>query len=158
MPQQSLCTPFVVCVEDEHGNKQRFYGKYAMERMLNYLPHDQGHVMIYIHNANYDIRFLFRYLSFFSPIFKGNRCIYARGGYKQSNGKFVNLTVKDTYCMISMPLSDFGKSFKLDVAKEVMPYKLYNSQTIQQIFVSINDGVKILMENKTLKTDKNEMK
>ena len=89
-------TPFVVCVEDEKGNKHRFYGINAMENMLNYLPHDQGHIMIYIHNANYDIRFMFQYLSYFRPIFKGNRCIYAQGGYKQKNGSFINLTVKDT--------------------------------------------------------------
>ena len=144
-------TPFVVCVEDENGKKQRFYGRDAMENMLNDLPYDQGNIMIYIHNANYDIRFMFQYLSYFRPIFKGNRCIYAQGGYKQKNGKFINLTVKDTYCMISLPLSDFAKSFKLDVVKEVMPYKLYNSQTLQQVFVPIKDGIQTLLANKSLK-------
>jgi len=61
----------VVCVEDEKGNKHRFHGTNAMESMLNYLPHDQGHIMIYMHNANYDIRFLFQYLSYFRPISTG---------------------------------------------------------------------------------------
>ena len=33
--------------------------------------------------------------------------------------------------MISMPLTDFGKSFKLNQAKEVMPYKLYTKAFIK---------------------------
>ena len=31
-----------------------------------------------------------------------------------------------------MPLADFGKSFKLDQAKEVMPYKLYTKAFIKE--------------------------
>ena len=30
-----------------------------------------------------------------------------------------------------MPLADFGKSFKLDQSKEVMPYKLYTKAFIK---------------------------
>ena len=74
-----------------------------MENMLTSLPYDKGHIMIYIHNANYDMRSMFQYLSYFRQIFKGNRCTYAQGGYKQKNGNFIHLTVKDTYCMISSP-------------------------------------------------------
>ena len=85
---------------------------------------------------------MFQYLSYFRPIFKGNRCIYAQGGYRQKSGNFINLTVKDTYCMISLPLSDFGKSFKLNVVKEVMPYKLCNSQTLKMVYVPISEGIK----------------
>ena len=62
--------------------------------------------------------------------------------------------------MISLPLSDFGKSFKLNVVKEVMPYKLYNAQTLKQVYVPINDGIQTLLANKTLKTQakRNEVK
>jgi hypothetical protein len=44
--------------------------------------------------------------------------------------KVVELRFQDTYKMISMPLSDWGKSFKLDQAKEVMPYKLYTEEFV----------------------------
>ena len=44
--------------------------------------------------------------------------------------KVVELRFQDTYKMISMPLSDFGDAFKLDQAKEVMPYKLYTEEFV----------------------------
>jgi hypothetical protein len=147
-------TPFVVCMEDEHGHKQRFFGRNAMEKMLNSIPSNKGNVMLYIHNANYDIRFMFKYLNYFRPIFKGNRCIFATGGFKQQCGEFINLTVKDTYCMISMPLSDFGKSFGLDVVKDIMPYKLYNRKNIDRVYVPIQDGIDVLLSNKAIKSKK----
>ena len=45
----------------------------------------------------------------------------------------VKLHFQDTYKMISMPLADFGKSFKLDQAKEVMPYKLYRPSSRREV-------------------------
>lgn len=44
--------------------------------------------------------------------------------------KVVELRFQDTYKMISMPLSDWGESFKLDQEKEVMPYKLYTEEFV----------------------------
>ena len=35
--------------------------------------------------------------------------------------------------MINMPLKTFGKSFKLDVEKEIMPYQLYTQDNIDKI-------------------------
>ena len=60
--------------------------------------------------------------------------------------------MKDTYCMISMALKDFANSFQLEDVKEVMPYKLYNSQTLKQVYVPIIDGINVLF-NKSLNTD-----
>ena len=54
--------------------------------------------------------------------------------------------------MISWPLSDFGKSFKLDVVQEVMPYRLYNSQTLKKGYVPISEGIKTLLANQALET------
>ena len=36
-----------------------------------------------------------------------------------------------------MPLKKFGKSFKLDVEKEIMPYQLYTQDNIERVYVSI---------------------
>ena len=44
--------------------------------------------------------------------------------------KVVELRFQDTYKMISMPLADWGGAFKLDQAKEVMPYKLYTEEFV----------------------------
>ena len=44
--------------------------------------------------------------------------------------KVVELRFQDTYKMISMPLSDWGDAFKLNQKKEVMPYKLYTEEFV----------------------------
>ena len=44
--------------------------------------------------------------------------------------KVVELRFQDTYKMISMPLADWGGAFKLDQAKEVMPYRLYTEEFV----------------------------
>ncbi len=45
--------------------------------------------------------------------------------------KMLDIRFQDTYKTISMPLSDFGKSFKLDQAKEVMPYDMYTEEFVR---------------------------
>ena len=44
--------------------------------------------------------------------------------------KVVEFRFQDTYKMVSMPLSDWGGAFKLDQAKEVMPYKLFTEEFV----------------------------
>ena len=39
-----------------------------------------------------------------------------------------------------MPLNKFGKSFKLDVEKEIMPYQLYTQENIEQVYVPMNNA------------------
>ena len=36
-----------------------------------------------------------------------------------------------------MPLKQIGKSFKLDVEKEIMPYQLYTQYNIDKVYVPI---------------------
>ena len=45
--------------------------------------------------------------------------------------KMVDIRFQDTYKTISMPLGDFGQSFKLDQTKEVMPYDLYTEEFVR---------------------------
>ena len=63
--------------------------------------------------------------------------------------KMVDIRFMDTFKTISMPLSDFGKSFKLDQAKEVMPYELYTEEFIRR------GGVATLEELKAVPNFKN---
>jgi len=46
--------------------------------------------------------------------------------------KVIDLEFRDTYKMISEPLSKFGKMFKLPQEKEVMPYKLYTKEFVER--------------------------
>ena len=36
-----------------------------------------------------------------------------------------------------MPVRNFGKNFKLDVEKEIMPYQLYTQENIEKVYVPI---------------------
>eukprot|EP00965_Chrysotila_dentata_P042107 1396817-Pleurochrysis_carterae.AAC.1 len=48
--------------------------------------------------------------------------------------KVIKLQLKDSYKMISSPLRDFAKMFKLqDVQKEVMPYDLYTREFVYEM-------------------------
>ena len=39
--------------------------------------------------------------------------------------------------MINMPLHDFGKSFKLEDEKEIMPYNVYTKENLDKVYIPI---------------------
>ena len=46
-----------------------------------------------------------------------------------------------------MPLTKFGKSFKLDVEKEIMPYQLYTQDNIDKVYVPIFNAAAYIDDN-----------
>ena len=86
--------------------------------------------MLIAHNANYDCRFLLKYLSQEKPIVKGGRFLSIDALFYRyfDNKQPLKIRIKDSCKLIQMPLRDFGKSFKLDVQKDLMPYKVYTSK------------------------------
>ena len=44
-----------------------------------------------------------------------------------------------------MALCEFGRSFKLDVKKEIMPYGIYTEENINKIYVNINEAIETLI-------------
>ena len=46
-----------------------------------------------------------------------------------------------------MPLNKFGKSFKLDVEKEIMPYPLYTQDNIDKVYVPIFNAAAYIDDN-----------
>ena len=142
--------PYLVCYETEDGNSRCFTGENCAVDMLNNLP-DKKHIMLIAHNANYDCRFLLKYLSNETPLVKGSRilscnAVYYRYGNLQ---KKIEIQIKDSVKIINMPLKKFGKSFNLDVEKEIMPYQLYTQSNIDKVYVPILNATEYL--------DKNEM-
>lgn len=105
-------------------------------------------VRLLAHNITYDLSFLWSLLSRVKTIEKGTSVVCGsaryyrfghervddprvnRDGKKWMTDKVVELRFQDTYKMISMPLADWGDAFKLDQAKEVMPYKLYTEEFV----------------------------
>ena len=94
--------------------------------MLNALPHDKGEKSLIAHNLNYGCRFILQYLQNVKPIVESNRFSQISATYyNPESKKKIDITFKGSYKLIPMQFRDFGKCFKLDVSKEVMPYNVY---------------------------------
>ena len=89
------------------------------------------------HNITYDISFLWPHLTRSKYIERGTSIVcgtarfvlFAKKRGKEKN-KLIDICFTDTWKMISMPLAQFGKSFKLSQAKEVLPYDLYTNEFV----------------------------
>ena len=57
------------------------------------------------------------------------------------------IQIKDRVKIINMPLKKFGKSFKLDVEKETMPYQLYTQDNIDKVYVPIFNAAAYIDDN-----------
>jgi hypothetical protein len=144
--------PYLCCYTDDNGKSKSFIGNDCGLQMLKYLSKVYTDVRMIAHNASYDIRFLYQYLQNIKEIEKSNKLIACQA-------KFNNLSLefKDSYLLISMPLSKFSKTFKINnCVKEVISYNFYNDNSIS-IFtdnkhtVLIEDFEKYLLrENKSL--------
>jgi hypothetical protein len=64
--------PYLVRYETEDNEIREFIGENCAIDMLNNLP-DKLNIMLIAHNANYDCRFLLKYLSHEKPLVKGGR-------------------------------------------------------------------------------------
>ena len=61
----------------------------------------------------------------------------------------LKILIKCSYHLISSPLSKFGKMFKIEQGKEIMPYDLYNEDcSIEKQFYDINYVVDKYIEDK----------
>jgi hypothetical protein len=132
--------PYLCCYSSEDGKKGTFYGINCAREMLNDLSLNYKNVCLIAHNASYDYRFLTDNITIFNEINKGTKLF-------SSEGKFRNMSIKikDSYLLISMPLKKFGKTFNLQVKKEVMPYDLYNkTNAIKDRFINIDEALKFI--------------
>jgi len=124
--------PYLCCCYDGVTLKT-FYGADCGKQLLEYIP---TNTQLIAHNAGYDYRFLIKYLINLSEISRGNHLLSAKGMYF---GK--KIFIKDSYNLITMPLRDFGKTFKLNVEKDIMPYKLYTKENVENVYVSIDEAL-----------------
>lgn len=143
--------PEIPSSEDEEGLNQppvsgipvTHTGKDSVEQYLNYLCSlfsvnkrlYKGRALIFVHNLGYDISFVTRLrgmkeIRSIRPA--QNKCFSFTGKYTDPNSKLtLECVFRDTYSLCPMPLRDFGRSFNLDVKKEIIPYGLYNSKNVQ---------------------------
>lgn len=90
------------------------------------------------HNSTYDFRFIQQYLYQLETIEKGNNLVVANGVYIKDK-KMIKIVITDSWKMISMPLKNFKKTFKLKTKKEIMPYELYNEVNVAKRFINLKE-------------------
>lgn len=131
--------PYLCRTVDKNGNVGVFFGEKCGLNMLYSL---KSNTRLIAHNANYDYRFILKHLYDVKELSRGNRLISCKGKF----GEF-NIHVKDSFHLISMPLRDFPKVFDIkNTVKEVMPYDLYNKETVTNRFVDIDFAKTFLKE------------
>lgn len=103
-------------------------------------------IRLIFHNSGFDFNFLIKHLYQVNIMQNGTRLVNATAVYYFYGEKF-DLIIKDSYQVIPSALRDFGKMFKLQCEKEVMPYNLYNiEENIRKVFVPIMDAFPHLKE------------
>jgi len=130
--------PYLCCSYDGVVLR-RFIGEDCALQFLNSLPKKS---IIMAHNATYDRCFLMKHLRNISEIARGNHMLSINATFYDKK-----VTIKDSYNLISMSLASFGKTFKLDTEKEVIPYTIYTHENIKKQFVPIDEAIKLIDEN-----------
>jgi hypothetical protein len=127
-------TPYLCCAIIQ-GKMKTFFGEDCGLQLLKFLNAKGKNIQLIAHNASYDYRFIAQYLSQLQPIMRGSRLLFATGKFNN-----IKIKVKCSYHLISMPLSDFAKTFGLKSEKEIMPYSLYNTNdNIKKQFIPLNE-------------------
>ena len=147
---KDLCVPFMVCWRTSDNKKGFALGKNCGRIMLDKIasyskPNDD--VLLIAHNSGFDYNFIVKYLYSIEQIKKGSCLMNAKAKYKSYKNKTtINIEVKDSYRLITMPLRSFGKCFNLKIEKDVMPYDLYNEEVCKGKPVDIKEVKKYLNE------------
>ena len=98
-------------------------------------------VNLIAHNSGYDFRFIFKYLECVSTIEKGTSLMSGSGQFYG-----MKVSIRDSYAMITAPLRNFGKMFKLSQEKEVMPYSLYTNENVYMRYVPLDYCLEFVKE------------
>lgn len=135
---EEIHKPYLVCSESRNtGIKRSFVGEYCA---LNFLKSLESNTLLIAHNMKYDLQFIISHLYQCKDyIPTGSKCKTISGIFhnKESN-LFIRICVKDSLSLIPEPLRNFNKMFKLDDKKEIMPYSIYNKNTINEKFINID--------------------
>lgn len=124
-------------------------------QMLKYLAEKNQYknIRLYAHNAGYDIKFIFDFIQWDKIIERGHSLLRGYGKFYYAKGKYVKVEVQDTKAYLACQLKDFKDMFKLDVKKEVIPYRMYNEKTMSNADVW-KKGLSIRKVKKYCKAEK----
>lgn len=116
---------------------ETFYGEkcglYLLRRL--YEKFNGSKLILIAHNCGYDFRFLQQHLNMTSLCERGHNLLEGKGMFYYSKGKSIEVILKDSYSVITMPLKKFGKCFNLKQEKEIIPYNLYTKENVKQRYI-----------------------
>jgi len=120
-------TVFVNPYADRKG-----YDKMIGYEMLKHLAlkHKGENLLMFAHNAGYDIKFLFDFIMWDKVIMRGTSLLRGYGKFYYEKGKYVMVSIQDTKAYLVCQLKDFSDMFKLEMRKEIIPYGMYNQKTM----------------------------
>ena len=140
--------PFMVGISDSMYNTRIFKSlEYDSEYLMNNVMDvalssitvsEESEIIIYFHNLKFD-------KTFFDKLRVCDKC--------KKDGQYYSIRVlyrgrqiefRDSYKLISAPLSKFGGMFDIKCAKQVIPYKLYNAVTIGLSNVRLEKAISLL--------------
>ena len=138
-------TAYQIAFESRDGHKSFFQGNYCA---LDFLKSIKTNMILYAHNLKYDLQFLIKYLLNHTSFIKtGSQCKTISGLFiNNDTKKTVKLCFKDSMSIIPAPLSHFNKMFNLKQFKEILPYEIYNKESINQESIKIITAQKYLSE------------
>ena len=123
------------CISYKERNEKDIhfiYGDDCLEQFLNILPNNS---VVYFHNLGYDARMFSKFV-ITSSIDKGTKTMT-----QQFNHKGKHITFKDSYSIISMPLSKFPEAFNLESGeKEMFPYRYYTFERLNKNVGKISEA------------------
>lgn len=131
--------PYLCCLDNNV-----FYGQdcgYQMLEFLRYNHDENSTVRLIAHNLPYDFRFLYKYIKILDGTMNGRKIVYMKTMYKG-----MTIYFKDSLNIIPLSLKQFGKTFKLEQGKEVMPYDIYTEENINKKYLKIDDVLPFIKE------------
>ena len=96
----------------------------VINKFLWYISTNNKNVLVYFHNLKYDMHILLKHLNILSVVEKDNQFYEIKIKYKNCN-----IFLKDSYKLLSMPLSKFNDNFNLGFTKkEAIAYEYYTPE------------------------------
>lgn len=107
-----------------------------VREMLTVCASRSDQIIVYCHNLNYDGVFVLPHFEIEkdSIIMLGASRIISFSLIFFVGGRRKTVLMKDSYAMITAPLSRFGKMFGLEIEKEVFPYEWYTKENLDRAF------------------------
>jgi hypothetical protein len=127
--------PYMVCSSETECITGEKCGLIFLKKLYEKFGNKYKKLILIAHNAGYDFRFIQQYITIQNLCQSGNRLLECSGKFFYGK-KSIDIIIKDSYSVISMSLSKFGKCFNLPQEKEVIPYNLYTTKTVEQKYIS----------------------